>query len=77
MVYNELYTIRKRRGIAVSELARRTGLSRMTITNIEKNRVVPNIETAFLISRELEVDINKIFFILDVNRDLQKKGVEK
>lgn len=74
MVSNELYSVRKKRGIAVSELARRTGLSRMTITNIEKNRVVPNIETAFLIARELEVDINKIFFIHNVNHDLRLGG---
>lgn len=69
MISNILKDIRKKRGISISELARRTRLSRMTITNIENKKVIPNLESAILITRELDEKIDDIFFEIIVNHD--------
>ena len=70
MISNKLKEIRLKRGITISELARRTSLNRMTITNIENKKVVPGLESAILISRELDTHINEIFFEKNVNHEL-------
>lgn len=72
MVSNKVKEVRVRRGMSISELARRTNLSRVTIDKVENGKVVPNLGTAFLISEELEVSINDIFFKNDVNHELRK-----
>ena len=72
MISNDLKNIRKKRGISVAELARRTNLSRMTISNVENQNAIPKIDTAISIARELEVDITSIFFEVCVNHELQK-----
>lgn len=69
MVSNRLKEYRKKRGMPISELARRTGLSRVTVTNIENNRVIPNLETAISISKVLEKSLDEIFFESNVNHD--------
>lgn len=72
MISNDLKNIIKKRGISVAELARRTNLSRMTISNVENQNAIPKIDTAISIARELEVDITSIFFEVCVNHELQK-----
>lgn len=72
MISNKLKEVRKKRGITVSELARRTRLNRMTIANIENKKVMPNLESAIVISRELDEKVNDIFFETIVNHELQK-----
>ena len=71
MISNMLKEIRKKRGITVSELARRTKLSRMTIANIENRKVIPNLDSAIAISRELDEQVSDIFFEINVNHELQ------
>ncbi|MEK3995941.1 helix-turn-helix domain-containing protein [Psychrobacillus sp. FSL K6-2365] len=71
MISNSLKEARLKRGISISELARRTKLSRMTIANIENKRVVPNLESAIFISRELDEHLDDIFFEINVNHALQ------
>lgn len=72
MISNNLKNIRKRRGISIAELARRTDLSRMTISNIENQKVIPKIDSAICIARELDVAFSSIFFEVHVNHGLQK-----
>lgn len=63
MVSNLVRETRVKRGMSISELARRTELSRVTISNVENGMVIPSLETALLISRELETGLAKIFFL--------------
>ncbi|GEM_PF-4259428 len=74
MISNDLKNIRKRRGISIAELARRTNLSRMTISNIENQKVIPKIDSAISIARELDVAFSSIFFEVCVNLGLHKRG---
>ena len=71
MISNKAKNIRIERGMTISELARRTGLSRVTITNVENSLVIPSLDTAFLIAKEIGKDINEIFFVYNVNHELQ------
>jgi DNA-binding XRE family transcriptional regulator len=71
MISNKVKKMRVERGMSATELARRSKISRMTVSNIESFNVIPNLETALAISSVLEKDIGAIFFTLDVNRELQ------
>lgn len=73
MISNKVKEVRLKRGMPIAELARRTKLSRVTITNIENNKVIPSLETAFVIARELEREISDIFFEVHVNHELQNR----
>ncbi len=77
MISNRVKEIRKKRGMSISELARRTSLSRVTIMNVENKEVIPSLETALLISRELDREIGDIFFEVDVNHEFQTGEVIK
>lgn len=77
MISNKVKEVRLQRGMPIAELARRTNLSRVTITNVENNKVIPSLETAFLISKVLEHKISDIFFEASVNHELQNGGVVK
>lgn len=77
MISNKVKEIRKKRGMSISELARRTSLSRVTIMNVENKEVIPSLETALLISRELDREIGDIFFEVIVNHDFRMAEVIK
>jgi putative molybdopterin biosynthesis protein len=60
-VKNRLGQIRKSRGVATSDLARRVHVSRQTIYAIEAGSYVPNTEVALNLARELEVTVDELF----------------
>lgn len=70
---NKLREAREKYGMSVSELARRSGVSRQTITNIELHGQVPSSKTAFIIAKTLKLDPRDIFFTNDVIHGLQKE----
>ena len=61
------------RGMSISELSRRTGLSRVTIADIENGKSDPKVKTALKICKALNEDPNDIFFNVIVNQELQSK----
>jgi putative molybdopterin biosynthesis protein len=60
-VESRLAHIRKSRGVAAADLARRTHVSRQTIYAIEAGTFVPNTEVALNLARELEVTVDELF----------------
>ncbi|MEO8097965.1 MAG: substrate-binding domain-containing protein [Acidobacteriota bacterium] len=60
-IQNQLAHIRKTRGIAAADLARRAGISRQTIYAIEAGTYVPNTEVTLRLARELEVSVEELF----------------
>lgn len=60
-VLTRLPEIRKQQGIAVTELSRRSGVSRQTIHAIEAGEYVPNTAVALRLARELRVDVEALF----------------
>ncbi len=60
-IHNQVAAVRKSRGLAAAELARRTGVSRQTIYAIEAGTYVPNTEVTLRLARELEVSVEALF----------------
>lgn len=58
---NHLSAVRKARGVAAADLARRAGVSRQTIYAIEAGSYVPNTEVTLRLARELEVPVEQLF----------------
>ncbi|RDY67305.1 XRE family transcriptional regulator [Halobacillus trueperi] len=72
---NFLRQFRERRGMTITELSRRAGLSRVTIYDIEKGETNPKADTIMSICKALEVNPSEIFFNDSVNRDFRKPVV--
>jgi putative transcriptional regulator len=62
---NRIRVYRAERRWSQTELARRIGVSRKTISTIEVGRFVPSTIIALLIAREFEAPVEEIFSIAD------------
>lgn len=60
-VKNRLKQIRRERGIEQVKLAEAIGVSRQTISSLEKGRYNPSIELAFRLARYFGIAIEDIF----------------
>lgn len=67
-VKNCVREIRSSLGMTQEELAGLTGVARQSIISIEKERYLPNIETALLISKSLNVPVAELFWLEDEPR---------
>ena len=59
---NIVREIRKEKKLSQDDLAKRTGLSRKTISNIENELSSPSFETASKIADALSVPVAQVFF---------------
>ncbi|EGQ1777956.1 TPA: helix-turn-helix transcriptional regulator [Staphylococcus pseudintermedius] len=71
-MYNNVKIIRENKKISITELSRKSGLSRNTIYLIESNKVIPSIATILKLSAGLNEEPEKIFN-LSVIQVLQKE----
>lgn len=63
---NKVEYWRTRRGMSVSELARRSGISRQTVIRLERDRDAnTNMNTIVSMARALEVPVDDLFFADD------------
>lgn len=60
-VESRLGEVRRSRGVAAADLARRVNVTRQTIYAIEAGSYVPNTEVALKLARELEVTMDELF----------------
>ena len=58
---NRIEEIRKERGIRQEEFAKSMGVSRQTISSLEKGRYNPSIILAFKLARYFDMSIEEIF----------------
>jgi len=63
---NKLQIVRKEQGMSITELSRRSGLSRNAIYDIESGRTNPLGTTMYELSRALNKRVSEIFFNEDV-----------
>lgn len=73
---NKLRQTREEVGMSLSELAKRAGTSRQTLTNIELHGQEPGVRLAFSIASALKVDPRLIFFDDVVIQGLQPNEKE-
>jgi DNA-binding XRE family transcriptional regulator len=74
MLNNRLREVREDIGMSVSELARRSGTTRQTITNIELHGQEPSGFLVITISAALKKDPREIFFVRDVKHVKRNKS---
>ncbi len=60
---NRLLEMRKAKNLTQIELAEAVSVTRQTIISIEKGNYVPSVLLAIRLSRVLEVEVEKLFFI--------------
>ena len=66
---NNLADFRKKSGFNQAELGKLVGVSRQTISLIERGDYNPSVTVALTISKVLGVDINEIFKLEDSNEE--------
>lgn len=75
MIGNNISTIRKQRGLTLSELAIRTGISKSYLSNIERNlKQNPSIQVMEKIASVLKVDLK---ILLKIAADVERQQVER
>ena len=57
----KIRTVRERRSLTLREVAERAGVSESMVSQIERNRVSPAIDTLFAIADVLELDLEHLF----------------
>ena len=67
--------VRERRALTLKDVAQRAGLSESLISQIERNKVAPAIDTLLAIVEVLEIDLEYLF--RDFRRDRQVNLVRK
>lgn len=66
---NNLADFRKRAGLNQSDLGKLVGVSRQTISLIERGDYNPSVTVALTIAKVLGVDINEIFMLEESNEE--------
>lgn len=62
-VGNRIRELRTRIGMTQAQLAETVGVARVSIVAIENGRFLPTIETALLVSKALDVPLERIFWL--------------
>lgn len=60
-ITNNIHVLRAEKRLTQQQLADAIGVTRLTISSLEKGKYNPSLELAFRISRFFERDINHIF----------------
>ena len=58
---DKLRAVRERRSLTLKEVAEKTGISESMVSQIERNRVSPAIDTLFSIADVLDIDFEHLF----------------
>lgn len=73
---NNVAVVRKYKGYSQIQLAKKAGISRQALIDIENNSTAsPKLDTSQRLAKELGVSIEQLFFAKDVHLGLQ--GIEK
>ena len=71
----KIRSVRERRSLTLREVAERAGVSESLVSQIERNRVSPAIETLLALADALDIDLEYLF--ADLKRDRALKMVRK
>ena len=63
MLKNKIKVFRAIQNLTQEELAKRIGVSRQTISSIEKGKYVPSVLIALKMSEIFKVSVNEIFYL--------------
>lgn len=74
-IINHIKELRKAKGLTQTQLADLVGISKNAISEFERCNYFPALDTAFLISKILDSDVNEVFEVTyyddsDIKKDL-------
>lgn len=69
-VYNQIKSIREKRNIRQNEMADNLGVSRQTMTAIEKMKYNPSLELSLKIAKYFDLSVEDVF---KLNKEVKKK----
>lgn len=69
VVASNLHKWRQRRGLSVSALAREAGVSKSTISELERGTSNPSLDTLWAIAKSLKVSLGDFFVAIDHDRE--------
>lgn len=69
-VYNQIKSIREKRNIKQNEMADNLGVSRQTMTAIEKMKYNPSLELSLKIAKYFDLSVEDVF---KLNKEVKKK----
>ncbi len=72
-IQNKMKVFRAEFDLTQEGLANEVGVTRATINAIEKGKYTPSLELAFKIALFFKVDIEKVFFVTEVEKKLNEK----
>ena len=72
MLKNTIKKYRQLKGLTQEELAFKLGVSRQTIISIERYRYKPSLELGLKMANTLEIDINKLFYLVSVKKEIKE-----
>ena len=67
LITNNIHVLRAQKRLTQQELADGVGVTRLTVSSLEKGKYNPSLELAFRIARFFNKDINEIFTVGEDN----------
>ena len=61
--FSNLCSVRCSKNLSVSQLSNLTGISQLTIEQIENNSFIPSVRTALILCAALECSVEDLFFL--------------
>ena len=59
----KLKQIRKEKNMSLSELSKKSGVSKTQINDIENNRKKPTLQSVILLAKALDVNVNDLYVV--------------
>ena len=70
----KLRTVRERKGITLKQVAAKVNVSESLISQIERNRVSPSVDTLIAIADALDIDLDYLFKDFKKNKKATRKN---
>jgi transcriptional regulator with XRE-family HTH domain len=70
IIGDRIRTVRERKGVTLKALAEKAGVSESLVSQIERNRVSPSLDTLLAIIAALEIDLDWLFRDLKRNKQV-------
>ena len=76
-MYNRVKEIRQRKNLTLQKLAKKAGIGKSTLSEIERGVHTPSFETMIRISKALGVSLDELFMIGDRENGKEKREGER